>query len=142
MAPDPHNLQRFVGAQADVWDGVTDELETGLKTSHWMWFVFPQLAVLGRSATAKFYGIRGVDEAKAYLAHPLLGPRLIDCVRLLLHQRDRSARDVFGDVDAMKLRSCLTLFFAIAPQEPAFRDCLQQFFNGDADALTVQHLAD
>jgi uncharacterized protein (DUF1810 family) len=140
MAPDPHQLQRFVDAQAAVWGSVTDELASGRKTSHWMWFVFPQLAVLGRSATAKFYGIRSVDEAKAYLAHPLLGPRLIHCVRLLLDLRDRSALQVFGAVDAMKLRSCLTLFAAVAPHEPALRDCLERFFDEGPDSLTLQQL--
>ena len=142
MTPDPYHLHRFVEAQADVWDRVTDELEAGRKTSHWMWFVFPQLAVLGRSATAKFYGIRSVDEARAYLTHPLLGRRLIDCARLLLQLRNRSARQVFGIVDEMKLRSCLTLFAAIAPEESAFRDCLQMFFDNKVDPLTLQHLAD
>ena len=142
MTPDPFHLQRFVEAQADVWDRVTDELRAGRKTSHWMWFVFPQLASLGRSATAKFYGIGSVDEAKAYLAHPLLRTRLIHCARLLLQLRNRSAREVFGDVDEMKLRSCLTLFCAIAPEEPAFSDCLQRFFDNEADAMTVRHVQD
>ena len=140
MTADPHDLQRFIDAQAGVWQDVQRELQAGHKTSHWMWFVFPQLAVLGRSATAKHYGLRDAHEAQAYLAHPVLGDRLLRCSRLLLQQQDRSAREIFGDVDAMKLRSCLTLFAAVAPHEPVFRECLQRFFGGEPDALTLQHL--
>ena len=140
MTADPYQLQRFVDAQDAVWDAVTHELASGQKTSHWMWFVFPQLAVLGRSATAKFYGIRDVGEAKAYMAHPLLGRRLVDCARLLLQLRDRSARQVFGPVDAMKLHSCLTLFAAVAPDEPAFREGLERFFDSQGDPVTLQYL--
>lgn len=105
---DLNNLQRFVDAQAGVWDDVKAELLAGRKTTHWMWFIFPQLAALGRSGTAKFYGITGAEEARAYIVHPVLGQRLVECCDLLMQvKKDVSAREVFGDVDAMKLRSCL-----------------------------------
>ncbi|MBG9390606.1 DUF1810 domain-containing protein [Caenimonas aquaedulcis] len=137
---DPFNLQRFVDAQAPVWDRVLMELAEASKRTHWMWFVFPQLAALGRSGSAKFYGISGADEARAYLAHPLLGPRLLECCELLLTAGERSAQDIFGDVDAMKLRSCLTLFDA-ASSAPVFAQCLARFFDGERDPLTTRSLA-
>jgi len=135
MAADPFDLQRFVTAQAPVWDDVMAELRAGRKTSHWMWFVFPQLASLGRSTMARRYGLSGRDEAKAYLAHAVLGGRLRSCCSVLLGLRERDAEAIFGSVDAMKLRSCLTLF-AVASNEPVFRDCLQAFFGGAGDPLT------
>lgn len=113
------DLQRFVDAQAPVWEDVLAELGQAKKRSHWMWFVFPQLAALGRSGTAKFYGISGADEARAYLAHPVLGARLHECCALLLEATGISAVDILGDIDAMKLRSCLTLFEAVSPQRPS-----------------------
>lgn len=137
----PFDLQRFVDAQDRVWDDVLAELGQARKRSHWMWFVFPQLAALGRSSTARFYGISGADEARAYLAHPVLGPRLHACCALLLQAPAVTARDIFGEVDAMKLRSCLTLFDAIAPQAPIFRQCLDRYFAGERDALTASLLA-
>jgi uncharacterized protein (DUF1810 family) len=130
------DLQRFVDAQAPVWGDVLAELARASKQSHWMWFVFPQLAALGRSGTARFYGISGPDEARAYLAHPVLGPRLHECCGLLLEASGRSAREIFGEIDAMKLRSCLTLFEAVAPQEAVFRECLDRYFAGERDPLT------
>lgn len=141
MDADPHRLQRFVDAQAAVWDDVQGELQRGRKQSHWMWFVLPQLASLGRSATAKFYGIAGAGEARAYLAHPVLGPRLLACCELLMQVKDASARDVFGEVDAMKLRSSLTLFDAVAPGEAIFGACLDRYFAGQRDPLTLADLA-
>lgn len=135
------DLQRFVEAQAPVWDDVRAELRQARKRSHWMWFVFPQLAALGRSGTAKFYGLSGADEARAYLEHPLLGARLHECCALLLQARDVSARDIFGEIDAMKLRSCLTLFEAVAPQTPIFAQCLDRYFAGERDPLTRGLLA-
>ncbi len=134
---DPFNLQRFVDAQARVWDDVRAELGHARKSTHWMWFVFPQLAALGRSGTAKFYGISGADEARAYLAHPLLGSRLVECCDLSLKAEGVSARDVFGEVDAMKLRSCLTLFESVSPQTSIFRECLNRYFAGESDPLTI-----
>ncbi len=137
----PLPLQRFVDAQAPVWDDVQAELRQARKRSHWMWFVFPQLQGLGRSGNATLYGIRGADEASAYLAHPLLGPRLVECCALLLNATGVSAQDVFGAVDAMKLRSCLTLFDAMSLQTPAFRQCLDRYFDGGRDPLTLALLA-
>jgi uncharacterized protein (DUF1810 family) len=139
---DRFNLQRFVDAQTPVWDEVQAEIEQAAKRTHWMWFVFPQLAALGRSSAAKFYGISGAEEARAYLAHPLLGPRLLECCGALFMLTGVSASQMFGDVDAMKLRSCLTLFEATSSSTPIFRDCLNHYFGGERDPLTVQLLAD
>lgn len=138
---DPFKLSRFVDAQAPVWEVVRAELRGARKRTHWMWFVFPQLAALGRSGTARFYGITGADEARAYLRHPLLGPRLLECCDLLLHTAEVSATEVFGEVDAMKLRSCLTLFDAVSPDTPVFKRCLDRYFAGQRDALTSELLA-
>jgi uncharacterized protein (DUF1810 family) len=141
MPDDPFQLERFAAAQAGVWREVCMELRGGRKRSHWMWFVFPQLAVLGRSSTARHFGLSGLDEAKAYLSHPVLGARLRECCDTLLQLEGRSATAVFGDVDAMKLRSCLTLFIAAAPQEDVFRRCLERYFDGAADPLTAAALS-
>lgn len=138
---DPFRLQRFADAQAPVWDEVKVELLAGRKRTHWMWFVFPQLAPLGRSSTARFYGIASLDEARAYLQHPVLGPRMLQCCELLMQVRNRSAAEIFGDVDAMKLRSCLTLFEAAAPECGSFAACLQKYFGGERDPLTLELLA-
>ena len=135
MPGDPFDLERFVTAQAPVWDQVRAELRAGRKTSHWMWFVFPQLATLGRSSMARHYGLSGMGEARAYLAHPVLGERLRSCCAMLLRLDGHDAEAIFGSVDAMKLRSCLTLF-ATASDEPIFRDCLQAYFGGEGDPLT------
>jgi uncharacterized protein (DUF1810 family) len=137
---DPFDLQRFVDAQAPIYDQVVRELEAGAKRSHWMWFVFPQVAGLGFSPTSVFYAISGLDEAKAYSAHPILGPRLIECASLVLAARNRTARQIFGGVDEMKFRSSMTLFGRAAPQTPAFAQCLDQFFGGDADPATLAKL--
>jgi uncharacterized protein (DUF1810 family) len=138
---DPFDLDRFVTAQEPVWDEVCLELQAGLKQSHWMWFIFPQLAGLGRSAMARHYGLSGLDEAKAYLAHPLLGERLRAACRTLLQHRSRQATEIFGAVDAMKLRSCLSLFLEASGGEEVFRECLDQFFGGAADPQTLRMLA-
>jgi uncharacterized protein (DUF1810 family) len=142
MPPDPFQLERFVQAQAPVWGDVLAELRAGSKRTHWMWFVFPQLAALGRSATARHYGIAGREEARAYLAHPVLGPRLLACCELLLEVPGHSAEAIFGTVDAMKLRSCLTLFEAVAPGSLAFAQCLEKYFGGQRDPLTIERLGD
>jgi uncharacterized protein (DUF1810 family) len=134
------DLERFVQAQDKVWPAVVAELAAGHKTSHWMWFVFPQLQVLGRSSTARFYGLSDASEARAYLAHPVLGLRLAQCCQLLLNGKSRSAVRIFGEVDAMKLRSCLTLFDHLGSEQGAFRQCLDTFFDGECDPLTLQHL--
>jgi uncharacterized protein (DUF1810 family) len=139
MASDPFDLQRFVDAQRPVWDDVRAELGAGRKRTHWMWFVFPQLRGLGRSDTARFYGIREADEARAYLAHPVLGPRLVECCTSLMQVPGASAQDVFGAVDAVKLRSCLTLFEAVGGAA-VFGECLVRYFGGERDPMTLQLL--
>ncbi|HWS75847.1 MAG TPA: DUF1810 domain-containing protein [Quisquiliibacterium sp.] len=131
-------LQRFVDAQAPVISTVMAELAAGEKRTHWMWFVFPQLAALGRSGTAKFYGLAELDEARAYLAHPVLGERLRACTRAVLAHRDRSAHAIFGTPDDLKFRSCVTLFGLAAPDEPLFKEALVAFYGGEADAATVE----
>lgn len=140
---DPFGLQRFVDAQdaAGTYERALAELRAGRKTSHWMWFVFPQIAGLGRSPTARAYAIGSLDEARAYLDHPLLGPRLRDCARALAEGggpggSPHTAREILGDVDAVKLRSSMTLFALAAPGEPLFARVLEQYFDGAADAAT------
>jgi uncharacterized protein (DUF1810 family) len=133
-------LERFVAAQAPVYADVLRELGAGRKTSHWMWFVFPQLKSLGRSATARFYGLADRAEALAYWRHPLLGPRLVECTRLVLATAGRTAHEIFGSPDDLKLCSCMTLFDAVAPEEPAFRAVIDRFYRGLADAATLELL--
>jgi uncharacterized protein (DUF1810 family) len=136
-SPDPFNLQRFVDAQEGVWDVALDELRSGSKQSHWMWFVFPQLAGLGRSSTAEFYGIASLGEARAYLDHPLLGPRLRETTEALkAWARRKGAEDILGPVDALKLRSSLTLFDLVEP-DSTFAEALVNFFAGARDELTL-----
>lgn len=138
--PDPHDLARFVVAQAPVMAAVQAELRAGQKRSHWMWFVFPQLRGLGSSPTARHYGIAGRAEAEAFLAHPVLGPRLIECTELVNAVSGRSLHQVFGSPDDMKFHSCVTLFDALAPDTPAFRNARTRFFNGKPDPRTLQLL--
>jgi uncharacterized protein (DUF1810 family) len=130
------DLERFVAAQADRHDAILRELRGGRKTGHWMWFVFPQLAGLGRSDTARFYAIGSLEEARAYLGHPVLGPRLRECAAALLGVRGRTADEILGAVDARKLRSSMTLFHRAGPEEPVFREVLERYFDGSADDLT------
>ena len=131
---DSFQLQRFVDAQKGVIDGALLELQTGRKQSHWMWFIFPQLAELGRSPTAQFYGLRSLHEARAYLAHPLLGQRYRQCVEAVQSwAAQKDAAEIFGDVDAVKLRSSLTLFEA-ASGDPMIAETLKAFFGGPDDA--------
>src|SRR4051812_36081682 len=134
------DLDRFVLAQEGVYDDAVRELRAGRKTSHWMWFVFPQIAGLGRSPTAQRYAIGSLDEAEAYLAHPVLGERLRECARLLTELEGRSAEQVFGGLDAQKLRSSMTLFARAAPGEPLFADVLAKYFGGEKDLATLQRL--
>jgi uncharacterized protein (DUF1810 family) len=134
---DPFDLHRFVEAQRPVYARALQELKDGRKTSHWMWFVFPQLAGLGHSDMARRYALSGAAEAQAYLLHPLLGSQLEECVSALLQHRDRTALEIFGQPDDLKLRSCLTLFASIAPEHPLFQPALAQFFDGEADAKTL-----
>jgi len=135
------SLDRFVTAQQDVYASALAELRSGRKRGHWMWFVFPQIAGLGRSAAAQHYAIADLAEARAYLAHPVLGPRLVESATVLTGLSGSDPVAVFGSVDAMKLRSSMTLFAAAAPDEPAFRAVLDQFFAGAADPATEQRLS-
>ena len=134
---DPHRLQRFVDAQAPVIAAVREELRAGRKRSHWMWFVFPQLRGLGTSSMAQAFGIASLAEARAYLSHPVLGPRLRECCALVLQVPDRSALDILGSPDDLKFRSCLTLFSLADPGEPVFRACLDRFYGGQPDPRTM-----
>lgn len=132
------DLERFTRAQAPVIEAVRDELRAGRKQSHWMWFVFPQLRGLGLSSTAQHYGIASLAEARAYLAHPVLGPRLRECCELMLAiPEPRSAHDILGSPDDLKFRSCVTLFGLAAPGEPLFARCLDRFYGGQSDARTL-----
>jgi uncharacterized protein (DUF1810 family) len=139
---DPYNLQRFVAAQdaGGTYDRAAAELRGGRKTSHWMWFVFPQIAGLGYSPMSRTYAITSLEEARAYLAHPVLGARLIECTAILVGLPGRTAEQIFGDVDAMKLHSSATLFMHAAPGEPVFRQVLDQYFGGVPDPATEQRI--
>jgi uncharacterized protein (DUF1810 family) len=139
---DPYDLQRFVTAQdaGGTYDHATAELRSGRKTSHWMWFIFPQVAGLGYSPASRTYAITSLAEARAYLAHPVLGARLIECGEILTRVPGRTAEQIFGEVDALKLRSCVTLFMHAAPGEPVFRQVLDQYFNGMPDPATEQRI--
>jgi uncharacterized protein (DUF1810 family) len=136
------DLDRFVTAQDETgtYDRALAELRAGRKTSHWMWFVFPQVAGLGHSPTARAYAIEDLAEARAYVAHEVLGPRLLECCRALLDVEDVSAERVLGGVDAMKLRSSMTLFAQAAPDERLFVDVLDRFYEGEQDERTVDLL--
>jgi uncharacterized protein (DUF1810 family) len=135
-----YDLARFVAAQAEIYDQALAELRAGRKQSHWMWFVFPQVAGLGRSPTAIFYAIADAAEARAYLAHPLLGARLIECTQAVLAHRGRSAEAIFGGIDATKLRSSMTLFEAAADDPTQFASVLDHFFDAERDPATLMLL--
>jgi uncharacterized protein (DUF1810 family) len=141
MADDPFNLQRFVAAQDGAYEVVRDELRTGRKRSHWMWFVFPQFKGLGFSQMAQFYAISSLDEARAFLGHPLLGPRLRECVELVNRIEEKSLFDIFGGPDDLKFRSSMTLFERAAPNEAAFSHALDKFCRGVRDPFTLERLA-
>lgn len=137
---DAHNLQRFVDAQQPVFAHVLAELEAGKKRSHWMWFVFPQIRGLGRSDMAQRYAISSLDEARAYLQHPLLGSRLEQCALLIAPQVARTARQIFSSPDDMKLQSSMTLFTLAAPDRTIFQAVLNTFFDGELDEMTVKRV--
>lgn len=137
---DPHNLQRFVDAQRTIYEQVCRELARGRKTSHWMWFIFPQLRGLGTSATSQHFAIESLAEARAYLQQPLLGARLLECTQLVNAVNGRSAEQVFGYPDDMKFHSCMTLFVQAAPQHGAFTDALAKYFGGQLDRHTLDLL--
>ena len=134
------DLERVVAAQEDTYDRALAELRAGRKTSHWMWWIFPQVAGLGMSGTSRAYAVADLAEARAYLGHDVLGPRLRECCRALLALEDVSATRVLGEIDAMKLRSSMTLFAVVDPAEPAFTDVLDRFYDGERDERTVQLL--
>jgi len=140
--PDPFDLARFVDAQdsGGTYDQALGELRAGRKHSHWMWFVFPQIAGLGHSPMAQHYAISGLPEARAYLAHPVLGRRLVECARTLTGLAETDAVRVLGPVDAQKLRSSMTLFALAAPEEPVFRGVLDHWFAGVEDEATTSRL--
>jgi len=140
---DPFDLERFVAAQSGVIERVRAELQSGRKQSHWMWFVFPQLAGLGFSPMAQRYAIASLDEARAYLAHHLLGARLRECTELVLAIHGKTAHEIFGSPDYLKFRSCLTLFAEAAPDEIVFNVALARYFAGAKDprTLTLLHHA-
>jgi len=139
---DPYDLERFVTAQdsGGTYQRALAELHAGRKTSHWMWFIFPQVAGLGFSAMAQRYAISGVAEARAYLGHPVLGPRLRACTGAIAATSGSTADRILGPVDAMKLRSCLTLFAHAAPEEKVFGEVLAQYFDGEPDEATLARI--
>ena len=139
---DPYDLERFVSAQEQVIDRVKRELRGGRKRSHWMWFVFPQIAGLGRSEMAQRYAIDSLEEAKAYLAHPVLGPRLRECTELVLDIEDRTANEIFGSPDDLKFRSSMTLFELAAEDGTLFADALNRYYDGDRDPKTLNRFDD
>lgn len=139
---DPFDLERFVKAQGGIYDAALGELRAGRKRSHWMWFVFPQLAGLGASPTAQAYAIGSLQEARAYLAHPVLGRRLVECVQAVNAVHGRSAGDIFGYPDELKFRSSLTLFLLAAASEAKapFQQALDKYFGGEGDTVTLEKL--
>jgi uncharacterized protein (DUF1810 family) len=140
MNASTQTLDRFLQAQARDYAQALAELKAGKKRTHWIWYVLPQLRELGRSQMAREYGIRDRQEATDYIAHPVLGPRLVDCVNALLSHPHRSAVEMLCEVDAMKFRSCLTLFAAVGPDEPVFSKALETFYEGQLDAETLRLL--
>ena len=140
---EPFDLDRFVTAQdsGDTYGHALGELQLGNKTGHWMWFIFPQVAGLGRSATSRTYAIPSLAEARGYLDHPVLGPRLLECALALTTHAGRSAADILGGIDAQKLRSSMTLFLRAAPGETVFKTVLAQYFDGEPDPATDELLA-
>ena len=139
-ADDPHDLARFVIAQDPVFEQVLAELRAGTKSSHWMWFVFPQLRALGRSATARHFGIADAEEAAAYARHAVLGPRLVLCSETMLGLAGKTALQILGSPDDLKFRSSMTLFAQVAPEEPVFRRAIERYFEGRMDERTLDLL--
>ncbi|MDH4245739.1 MAG: DUF1810 domain-containing protein [Nitrospira sp.] len=138
---DAYNLQRFLDAQEPTYNTVLSELRAARKSSHWIWFIFPQIVSLGHSAMAQQFAITSLDEAKAYLQHPVLGPRLRACTQLVLDVNGRSAEEIFGYPDHLKFRSCMTLFMAATTDNTLFRNALLKYFNGKPDQQTLDILA-
>jgi uncharacterized protein (DUF1810 family) len=138
MTPDPYNLTRFVQAQEADYDQALTEIRAGAKRSHWMWYVFPQFVGLGSSPTSRNYAIKSREEAEAYLAHPILGPRLIECAEAALQIEGRSALQIFGSPDDMKLRSSATLFAAVSSGGSVFHRLIDKYFDGKQDVRTLE----
>ena len=138
---DAYNLHRFLDAQEPVYDTALTELQAGRKSSHWIWFIFPQIAGLGHSSMAQRFAITSLDEAKAYLQHPTLGPRLRFCTQLVLDVKGRRAKEIFPYPDDLKFRSCMTLFLTAATDNTIFKDALLTYFDGKSDQLTLDLLA-
>jgi uncharacterized protein (DUF1810 family) len=136
------NLNRFLTAQQPVYDKVIEELKNGKKITHWMWFIFPQIQGLGKSDNAKYFSISNISEANAYLLHPILGKRLIECTTLVLQIQNKTAVEIFGDTDATKLKSCMTLFNAATPRLELFRKILDKYFDGLSDVKTQELLSE
>jgi uncharacterized protein (DUF1810 family) len=141
-ADDPHDLARFVEAQAGDYETALAEIRAGRKRSHWMWYIFPQIDGLGFSSMARRYAIRSLDEARAYLDHPVLGPRLVEITEAALAVEGRSAHEIFGSPDDMKLRSCATLFARAASEGSVFSRLLDRFFDGKPDVRTLELLGE
>ena len=137
---DPYNLNRFVEAQHGSYERALSEINSGRKRSHWMWYIFPQLDGLGFSSTSKFYAITNVDEARAYLEHPVLGPRLLACAEAVIRIDGRSATQIFGSPDDMKLKSCATLFACVSPERSVFHQLLVRYYEGGVDSKTLRLL--
>lgn len=140
MSEDPFELERFVRRQALDYETALAELRAGEKRTHWMWYTFPQLDGLGKSFVAKRYAIRSLEEARAYLAHPVLGPRLIECCEALLAMKGKTAFEILGTPDDLKLRSCVSVFARVAPDDSVFPRILTHYFDGVADAATLERL--
>jgi uncharacterized protein (DUF1810 family) len=141
---EPFDLERFLSAQdsGEIYDQALAELQLGRKSGHWMWFIFPQIAGLGHSATSRTYAISSLAEARAYLEHDVLGPRLLECAQALTNHAGRAAEDILGGIDARKLQSSMTLFLRAAPGETVFKTVLAQFFDGQPDEATDALLAE
>jgi uncharacterized protein (DUF1810 family) len=137
---DPHGLDRFVAAQARNFDAALAELGRGRKRTHWMWYVFPQVAGLGSSEMSRRYAIHGIAEAEAYLRHPLLGPRLVECFEAALAVEGCSAHEIFGSPDDQKLHSCATLFASVSPPGSVYEQVLERYFGGEPDGSTLELL--
>ena len=140
MSSNQYNLDRFVLAQNVDYKAALAELRSGQKQSHWIWYIFPQLRSLGRSTKAQHYGLVTRAEAAAYWEHPTLGPRLRECIQTILQIRDKSATAILGEIDAIKFRSCLTLFYEVAPTDQDIRAALTQFYDGEPDPITLYYL--
>ena len=137
-ADGPDDLNRFVQAQAGVYERALAEIRRGEKRSHWIWYIFPQIDGLGFSSMSKRYAIKGLEEAKAYLEHPILGPRLLECAEAVMRVEGRSANEIFGSPDDLKLRSCATLFACVSPPGSVFERVLAKYYGGEQDAKTLR----